>query len=145
MKRNRVLLVLLALSALFNVFFLIGTCRTRSALRNLKTTEGRIELMAERLGLTEEQKSTCERIQAEHLKRIAEVRRAKAGEFDALWLAIERDNPDPAELERAIETLGGAMRERAAITAKYLSEIARCMTPAQRKDFIGTIRDRKQL
>jgi len=145
MKRNRVLLVLLASSALFNVFFLIGTCQTRSALRNLKTTEGRIELMAKRLGLTEEQKSACERIQTEHLKRIAQARRAKADEFDALWLAIERDDPDPADLERAVETLGGAMRERAAITVKYLSEIARCMTPEQRKDFIRTIRDRKQL
>jgi len=145
MKKNRVLLLLLVLSVLFNGFFLIGAHRTRRALQSLKTTEGRVELLAKRLRLTEEQKNTCERIQAEHLQRIAEVRRSKANEFDALWRAIAQDDPDPAELDRAVETLGGAMNERATITVKYLVELTRCMTPAQRKAFLKTIRRRKQL
>ncbi|MDD5555816.1 MAG: hypothetical protein PHN82_01065 [bacterium] len=144
-RLNRVMGIALAASVCFNAFFVIGYWRARTTIGELATDEGRVRLIARRLGLSEEQE---ERFLA--LRRRFEEERAlydaeHAAEADAFWEEMSRDDPDMELIREMLAYSAEMRRELRDRGTEYMREAFHLLSREQRQALARMIRERSYL
>jgi len=140
-----VLIIVVIISLCFNIFFIVGYTRTRATLKKLRTPEGRMELMAKRLGMTAEQKSEIASM-AEDLKKEGErMKKLHSEPIDIFWEEMLREKPDPEKIRLLLDRTASVQREARALKVDYLVKVLRKLTPDQRKEYVEMIRKKNLL
>ncbi len=140
--RGATLTVLLLISICFNVCFIIGYARTRSVLKQLQTDEGRIHLIARQLNLSKEQEAQFVRLRAELREKMDRYQRENAGEIDAFWAEMSKDNPDMDKIKALLDASGGKREALRLVTIEYMRKAFPLLAPEQRKSLAKMIRER---
>lgn len=138
--------VLLALSLALNLFFIGGHVYTRSLVHRLG--ESRLErttLMAERLGLTAEQKAAFNGLQAKYRARAVGYRGAAREAAEKIWAELAKAKPDQAVVDRNLKALFDNRYELQREASRYTIEFMAGLQPAQKERFLALVRQRNFL
>ena len=140
--RGVALTVLLVVSLCFNVCFIIGFARTRSVLKQLRTDEGRVHLIARQLNLSVEQEAQFVRLRAELQQEMDRYQKENASEIDAFWAEMSKDNPDMEKIKALLHASAGKREALRLVTIEYMRRAFPLLTPEQRKGLAKMIRER---
>ncbi len=142
---NKILLLLLALSIGFNVFFAAGYLRARREFermqqRNkmLQTFEGRCQLFIEKLDLDLQQRGVFEQLLKEFMEKNRTLAEEQHDELERFLQEIVKDKPDPLVTEDYINN--PRVFEQRRIMVEQLLEFMRYLSPEQRRELANTIR-----
>ena len=138
---NKYLLLLLAASICFNVFFIGGYLKSRAKLNRLKTVEGRMQLLAEKLDLTDTQEEALIRRRMQLKADIDKYKVAKAADIDAYWEEIVKDTPDTEKID-ALLAATSDRREETKLVVDCIGDIMAELTPDQRSAFANMLREK---
>ncbi len=118
--KTRILTILLAVSLAFNVFFIVGSFLDKKRMRLAHSPQGRMELLAKELNLTEEQ-----------YKNFQHRRQSMGPKRQAFLDELIKDKPDQKLLESfALERLA------------LVQEFMRDLSPEQKQKFVEIINRR---
>ncbi|MBD3263538.1 MAG: periplasmic heavy metal sensor [Candidatus Omnitrophica bacterium] len=139
-RYSRLVTGILVVSLLFNVFFVGAYLKTRKNFKRLKTPEGRVELIAGRLDLSEEQKD----ILSEKLKNLRrmrkELKKNNRAEIEAFWQEIAKDNPDPQKLKELLRSSLTSRQEFTLSAIESLKSFLQTLSPSQRQVYVKFMR-----
>ena len=121
--------ILLAISVAFNIFVAVGYVRWQSSLKNAATFKSRCNLMADKLGLTDEQKARFQAIQ----DQMEQIRQAHASGRDGFWNELLKDKPDPNTLREYVA--GEAAVKYRLDRLELMQKFVQLLTPAQKEQF----------
>jgi len=138
---NKFLLLLLATSICFNVFFIGGYLKSRAKLNRLKTVEGRMRLIAERLDLTGSQEEALIRRRMLLKADIDAYRTAKGAAIDAYWEEMVKETPDTEKIDALLEATSDK-REETKLVVDCIRDIMAELTPDQRRAFAKMLREK---
>jgi uncharacterized membrane protein len=128
--RKRLPWVLLIVSAAFNVFLVAGMLVARAHHKRMGTAEGRAAVLAEELGMGDEQRAAYVDLLKQSRERRDEDRERRRAEYQRVWIELARDKPDEAVLEEFVRSPGSSERRKRFLDhARALMEILR---PEQR-------------
>ncbi|BDY12061.1 Spy/CpxP family protein refolding chaperone [Hydrogenimonas cancrithermarum] len=130
--KTKLLLILLAASLGFNIFFTIGYFSAKKHLGKAKTFEARVALAAEKLSLDERQKNQLFSIIKTSREKIQQLKRDQKKTVQLFKSEFEKSSPD-------IERLKKAMRKIENERKRVRSEIA-----AQWKTFFESLSDKQR-
>lgn len=134
--------VLLALSVALNAFFIGGHVYTRSMAHRLGGYEERSSALADRLGLTDQQRTAYRESRKSVSPKFRELRTEARPHVNRLWDEMAKPEPDAAVVDAELKALAD-MRlgfERDALSAARV--FMETLTPEQRKAFADYARDR---
>lgn len=123
--------VLLAVSVAFNGLFAVGMLMARARHRRLATPEGRAELLADELGMDEEQRAAHRELAKEFRVRREELRGRHRAEFQKAWAELVKDEPDERVLEEFIRTSGSS--EKRKLFVEHTRGLMKILQPQQRE------------
>ncbi len=143
-KRIRTTLVVaLAVSICFNLFFIGGYLRTRMLLKKIGTVRGRVQLMADRLKMSEEQKRKVMKLVTDLRAQQEAIKNAHREKIDTFWNEIVKDRPDFEKIKTRLSRTAEASRKSRDLEIRYLWKILRVLTPEQRGEAVKMIREKK--
>lgn len=139
--RRNVLIVLLVVSAILNLFFVVGAVWTRlHAPHGWPNPEQRYREMAERLNLTPEQRAGFEKYVAAMRTRTEKMHLQVAPLIGDAWQEIAKSQPDQAQILKLFDEAGEKRREfQREATVQTLDFLA-ILTPDQRGRFVAITR-----
>jgi Spy/CpxP family protein refolding chaperone len=140
--RGKLPIVLLAVSLCFNAFFIIGYSGSRAVLKQLRTDEGRIHLIARQIGLSKQQEEQFVNLRAELQKERERYETANRAETDAFWDEMSKDNPDIEKIKALLRASAQKREALRLVTVEYMSRAFRLITPDQRIALAKMIRER---
>ncbi len=121
--KTRNLIILLAASLAFNVFFAVGFLCAKKQMRLTCSPQGRMELMAKELDLTEEQ-----------YERLQQRRQSMGSKRQTFLAELIKNKPDQKLLE-------SFALERIALMQEFMSDLS----PEQKQKFVEMINKRFSL
>ncbi len=139
MKRH-LLWAALVVSLIFNVTFGLGYLVTNHVLARLQTPEGRVALVADQIGASEELKRRCQAIERQRVAARQALFDAHGDGLDAFYAEAIADEPDSAALERMIDEGMVLHRQMLQIDLEHFLQMAALMTPEQRRHLAAIIR-----
>lgn len=127
--------ILLVVSVALNAFFVGGYVNAQVVAERVETVKGRGAAVAERLGLSEEQRQAFDALRQGRREARKRLRSAGAGLSGAYWDEVMKDQPDDAVLadllERRLELRRGYQSE----VTGLMRDFVRGLTPEQRGRF----------
>ena len=118
--KTKVLSILLAVSLAFNFFFTVGYFQAKKRMKLAHSPEGRMELLAKKLNLDEEQ-----------YKNFQQRRQSMGGKRQVFLAELIKDKPDQKLLESfALERIA------------LMQEFMRDLSPEQKQMFVEIINKR---
>ena len=126
--------LLLAVSAAFNVFFLVGYLRARTETSRRRTFRQRVLETAEKLDLNDGQLTKFEKLLDRHEptdRRLQEHR-------DAFWRELIKDQPDKQVL--IDYAVGESSKEHRLARLKLMQELVAVLRPEQRRKLVQLVR-----
>ena len=134
--RTKLILILLAVSLTFNVFFALGFLGAKNKMARSRTFRGRAELIAKRLDLDEQQWQSFEQL----LDEMEQLRKANTPRRDALLAEIVKNNPDEKVLEELVS--GDAAEDYRKGRLALIRKFTAMLHPEQREKFIEMVKKR---
>ena len=138
--KKRLLIFICLLSLCFNLFFVLGYFVSRHTARKLSTPAGKINLVAKKLKLNDDQRKIFESLTAEVLSTSLLLKKKHRAEIDAFWNEIVKPDPDPdittsgIDLYAKLNTRVKEMKLKALV--RYLDEL----TPRQKEKYVKLLR-----
>jgi Spy/CpxP family protein refolding chaperone len=126
----------------FNVFFITGYYHARATLRELRSDEGRVRLIARQLNLTKQQEEQFLRLRAELKKETDRYDKENAAEIDAFWEEMSKDQPDFAKIKGMLRASFEKKNELRLVMVEYMYKAFPILTSEQRKALATMIRER---
>jgi hypothetical protein len=129
--KKRLPWVLLAVSAAFNVFLVAGALTARARHEWKRTPEGRADVLADRLGMDEEQRAAyLELVRAfEPVHR--EMRGRRGEEYRTVWTELAKDRPDESVFDEFVRARGSSEWRRRFL--EHARSLVRILRPEQRR------------
>jgi hypothetical protein len=143
--RSKLLWLSLAVSLGFNLFFVIGYATTGRALRKARTPAGRMELIAQRLELDEEQQERLDGLWAGTRRQGRELWEASLESREALWRELDRDEPSAERLHALVEESMGLQLEAQLLAIDKTLELLRILDQDQRQALLRMAKKRAYL
>ncbi len=103
--KNPAFIILLAVSIAFNIFFATGYLLAEKSVKEAQNPLKRVEMAAERLSLSEEQKKELVRIVSEARKRFNELKREKRDTVKLFRTELGKADPDIDLLKSAMKKI----------------------------------------
>lgn len=141
-NKTRLLTCFLVLSAGFNVFFILGYVKTSRVLVQLRTPEGRVQLISDRLGLEQDQREQLAALMTELRSRQAEIKQANQAANDDFWYEIMKDEPDMQKVATLVAKSSQPLEASRQLGAEYLQEIMKVLDAGQRQALARMIREK---
>jgi Spy/CpxP family protein refolding chaperone len=142
MKGNLVW-VLLVISMGFNVGVGLSLLSTQAKQHQLKTPEGRTQLIVERLNLNPQQAQAFKRLRSALGASIQEFRQTNKAELDEFWAEIVKDEPDREHLRRLVAESVADREQIRLLAVDHLWEFFQVLTPAQVEQCVRMVRERQ--
>jgi len=142
MTRFNILVFLLAMSLLFNVFFLAGYMRATTRVSTIDTSEGAARLAAVELGLDKEQAAVFSGLRTEMQEDNLAYADALALAEQEFYGSLDGEDPDPAAVASLIEREMELHRQMRETAMRRVERFARMLSPEQRKALFGKVRGR---
>jgi outer membrane PBP1 activator LpoA protein len=101
--KNRIIWLLLVVTACFTISFAIGYVRAGRNRWQPPTVEEEVNFLAARASLNEEQKQAFVRYRSGVRAKRRELRKANSAVTEAYWVEVMKPHPDPAKLEQFTE------------------------------------------
>jgi Spy/CpxP family protein refolding chaperone len=141
---RRVLVILLALSAVLNLCFLAGAAWTRvHAPAGGPDLEQRYQQMAAELNLEPQQRARFDSYVAGMRARTENMREQVAPLINAAWEEIAKPQADAAQVMRLFDEAAEKRREFQRETTARTLEFLAILSPAQRSKFVGIAHERR--
>jgi len=134
--KTRLPWILLAVSVVFNAFFLAGFLRARSEAEKPRTFQEKADRMAARLDLDPQQKAQFENI----VDEFDRLRKERTPEREAFLAELVKEDPDEKTLENYVT--GEAADEYRLKKLSLARQFVALLRPEQRKKFTEMIRKR---
>jgi len=134
--------ILLGLSITFNVFFAGGFLEARSASVRLGATDG-ADLVAERLGLSPEQRQAYERLRDEASGDARQAREAIFAARQEFWTMLGDESADPAQLRDLVEFEADQGRQLRVQMLGRCREFMGVLAPPQRAALVEAVLKRE--
>ncbi|HET6429249.1 MAG TPA: hypothetical protein VFJ30_12610 [Phycisphaerae bacterium] len=128
--------ILLAVSVVFNAFFLVGFLRARLEAEKPRTFLEKAHRMAERLDLDQAQMAEFEHI----VDEMERLRQQRAPEKDAFLAELTKENPDPKVLENYVAS--EAANEYRLNKLSLARKLVALLTPEQRQKLVELMQKR---
>lgn len=144
-KTNAILTVVALISIGFNVFFVSGYARARSTLTKLGSPEGRVQLLAHRLGLSKTQEERIIELRRQLQQEIKEFDELHDSEIGEFWAEMVKDEPDPDKIQLQLKATSNHQEDMRALKTDYLGKVFSLLTPEQRRKVALMIRERSFL
>jgi len=139
---NKLLTFLLIISVCFNVFFIIGYMKTSRFLALLKTTEGRVQLVSDRLGLDDAQREKVAGLMTELRSHQAAIKEANRALNDEFWNEIVEDEPDMQKIAALLAESTEQVETSRRLGAEYLQVVMQSLNKDQRQGLVRMIREK---
>ena len=137
--------MILVISLCFNVFFAWGFLASRYVLKRLKTPEGRIELVAKKLDLSQQQKESFIRLHAGLQDQAKKIIKLYSVDINAYWQEVIKDNPDSLKVKQALERASQGKKEFMFLATDHIIKLMRTLKPEQRETYVKILRKDKFL
>lgn len=141
-KYNKIVWILLAISLCFNIFFAGGYVFSRHILRKLRTPEGRIELIAKRLKLSESQKEGFQQLGYQLQTHAGKIKQSYQTDIDSFWQEAVNDNRDSLKINDLLDRLSQGRKEYMMLASEHLYEFLKVLNAEQRRAYIRFLRKR---
>ena len=135
--KSRLPWLLAAASLAFNVLFILGFVQARSDVAKSETFSGRMELMARKLDLDQQQRQAFDQF----LHKMQLLRKDRTPQTDALFAEIIKGKPDKKVIEEFV--LGKATGEHRLAKFELWQEFIAALRPEQRERFVELIKKRR--
>lgn len=140
--KRRIFWILLAGSLAFNGFFAFGFIQARNLVKKFQTPEGRVEILAQQLKLTPQQKKIFWREGAAIAKQGMEIYKRLEKVQNQFFAEVQKENPDREVIFQILsQTTDDQARYRQIRTEHWLN-IMRSLRPEQRQIFVDIIRSK---
>ncbi len=130
MKRNLIWLAL-AMSVLFNVFFVVGFARARAQLELVESSNGASRVVASELDLNDEQRAVFSTLRASMRDEMAAYRDEIALTQSELAAELGRENPDLDRVRNLVARKADLDRQRQLVAVRRFGEFVDVLTPQQ--------------
>ncbi|MGE5146876.1 MAG: Spy/CpxP family protein refolding chaperone [Candidatus Eiseniibacteriota bacterium] len=134
--------VLLALSVALNAFFIGGHVYTRSLAHHFDKYGDRSNALAERLGLSDQQRSAYRESRRNVGPKFRALRDEARPHVNKLWDEMAKADPDDKVIDQELKSIGdmryGFERDALASARAFM----KTLTPEQRKQFADYARER---
>lgn len=144
-KNNRLTLILLIISLCFNMFFAGGYLFSRRILKQLKTPEGRAQLLVRRLKLSPAQQDLLLQLREQLQIQATKSKQTNRADIDAFWQEIAKDNPDSLKIENLLERASQARKEYMVLASKIMREFLCVLSTEQRWAYVEILRKNRYL
>jgi len=125
---------------IFNATFGLGYLVTNHVLQRLQTPEGRVALVADQVGASEELKRRCQAIERQRMAARKALFDAHSEGLDAFYAEAIREHPDRAKLEAMIDDGMTLHRKMLQIDLEHFLAMAALLDPEQRRYLAEIIR-----
>ncbi len=132
--------ILLALSVVFNVFFIVGYYRASTQPQTRPSFEQRARQMAQQLGLDAGQQKSFDELLAQTIEQRSQLKAETKPLRDRLFEELVKDHPDQAVIDEFLEDDRFKQRRRFMIT--QMQKLMTILTPQQRQKFVELMRER---
>ena len=144
MKKSsrKIIFIALAVSLTFNLFFILGYLKTRMTLEKIQTVRGRIDLVSEKLALSQSQKEKITDLTLELRGKQAGLKNSRRETIDLFWAEIVKDRPDFAAIKDRMAATGADGKASRNLEIKYLWKILQVIPPGKREAAVKIIREK---
>lgn len=132
----------LALSLLFNGFFVIGYLQGRESAASIPTEERVTQLVADELRLTPNQQQVYRELRANLHHAVNDLDSQLARVQLALIEAVNQPKPDFVEILRLMDEKTQLDQARVGVASRHFSEFARTLSPSQKAALKRRIEER---
>jgi hypothetical protein len=143
--KRRILWILLAGSLAFNGFFAFGYIQTRNLVKNFQTPEGRVEILAQQLKLTPQQKKVFWREGTAIAKQGLEIYKKLEKVQNRFFTEVQKENPDREVIYQILSQTTDDRARYRQIRIEHWLNIMRSLSPEQRQIFVDIIRSKSIL
>lgn len=133
------LIVILTVSLCFNVFFASSYAIVGRAAKNLRTAQGRAQLIARHLKLTKQQKEELAQLIGQVQQYRKEMRKNHASEVDELCNELSKAQPDYNRVNQLIGIVVGERAKLAKFRAEKIQEFLKTLNLQQRQVVVKKI------
>ncbi len=130
MKRNLIWLAL-AMSVLFNVFFVVGFARARAQLELVESSNGASRVVASELDLNDEQRAVFSTLRASMRDEMTAYRDEIALTQSELAAELGKENPDLERVRNLVARKAELHRERRLAGSQRFNEFLGVLSPEQ--------------
>jgi Spy/CpxP family protein refolding chaperone len=142
-RGRRLLIILLAVSALLNLCFVGGAAWTRWHMHaRWGSPEQRYRQMAAELDLTPQQRASFDTYIAAMRARTENMHQQVAPLFGSAWEEIAKPDADAAQITRLLDEAADKRREFQREASAQTLDFLATLTPAQRSKFVAIARER---
>jgi len=138
--KKRLLIFLCLLSVCFNLFFILGYIVSRHTARTLATPAGKINLVAKKLELNQDQRRIFESLTEEVRSTSLQLKKKHRAEVDAFWNEIVKPSPDPNIVASGIDLYANLNTQVNEMKLKALVRYLDKLTPRQREKYVKLLR-----
>jgi uncharacterized membrane protein len=138
MKRN-ILLLVLALSLMFNVFFAVGYLRAREVARTISQSPDTARLAAEELDLDEAQRAVFTELRSAMDDERETLREGIALAREELLDELDRPSPDLDRVQTLIDREAEYHRQLRMAAAERMRQFVEMLSPEQRRELFHRI------
>jgi Spy/CpxP family protein refolding chaperone len=140
--KRRLLWILLAGSLAFNGFFAFGFIQARNLVKKYQTPEGRVEILAQQLKLTPEQKKVFWQEGATIAKQGLEIYKRLEKVQNRFFAEVQKENPDREAIFQILSQTNDDRARYTRIRTEHWLIIMRSLSPEQRQFFVDIIRSK---
>ncbi|MHC4109088.1 MAG: periplasmic heavy metal sensor, partial [Planctomycetota bacterium] len=138
MKRNLIWLAL-AMSVLFNVFFVVGFARARAQLEAVQSSNGASRVVASELNLNDEQRAVFSTLRAGMRDEMASLRDEVTLVQEDLVAELGMENPDLERVRNLVARKADLDRQRQLIAVRRFGEFVDILSPEQCRRLSGKV------
>ncbi len=144
-KYKILLLIFLAISVGFNIFFIGSFTHTRKVMKKWLTLAGRMQIITERLDLTKDQQKKFIQMKRELKSEGSKIGLKHIVDVNVFWREVVKDNPDPIKIKTLLERSFQGLKDYKVLSIECMLKFLKALTPEQREIYVKIIRRKKLL
>lgn len=144
-KYKILLLIFLAISVGFNIFFIGSYTHTRKVVKKWFTPAGRLQIITERLDLTKDQQKKFILMKRELKSEGSKIGLEHVVDVNVFWREVVKDNPDPQKIETLLERSFQGLKDYKVLSVECMLKFLKALSPEQREIYVKIVRKRKLL
>jgi hypothetical protein len=142
-KYKILLLIFLAISVGFNIFFIGSYMHTRKVLKKWFTPAGRMQIITERLDLTKTQQKKFIQMKRELKFKGSKIGLKHIVDVNVFWREVVKDNPDSQKIDTLFERSFQGLKDYKILSIECMLKFLKTLTLEQREIYVNMAKKAK--